>query len=197
MEDVQRRLAEGKYDQAAKACEQVELHASDSSSQNSSEVYSIQIVSHLISNKLNDARLCWKRIPSALRQEGDIRSVGKVLESLWDKDYVGFHRNVASSQWSSAIQGPIHALVEEVRLKIEGVIAQAYTTISLGDLASILGSSRDQVLRAIERNGWELDTSSAMVTVKSSAGKAAPIKPIGARASLQEMTKYVVHLDST
>ena len=196
MEDVHRVLAEGKYGEAAKACEQVELQANDSSCQNPA-VYSIQIVSHLISNELNDARFCWKRVPSTLRQEGDIQSVSKLLESLWDKDYVGFHQNVASLQWSSTLQGPVQALVEEVKRKIEGTIAKAYTTISLGDLAPILGSSRDQVLHVIEKNQWKLDAASDMVTVRSSTEKAAPMKPIAAQASLQEMTKYVVHLDST
>merc|ERR1711904_379448 len=191
MEEVRSVLADGKYLQAAKACEKIELETREDTCQ-LEWVYAIQMISHMIANQLNDARFCWKRVPETLRQSGELRAICKVLESLWDKDYVGFHAKASAYEWSELLQPLMSVLAGEVKAKIEALISQVYTSISLEDLSTILPTSKEEVNKVIEKNGWKLDAGSNMVKITKQDVESDKSIP---ESSLQQMTKYVVHLD--
>ena len=156
-------------------------------------VYSAQILCFLVADQINDARFCWKRVPRNLAGSEEIQGVRGLLEALWEKDYVRFHGLTQSRQWSDLLSSLVAALVEATRSRTIRVVSEAYTTISLNDLAKFLSCTGDVAAKVAESHAWALDASTGMlkVTPPSRAQGSTQIP----ENSLEEMTKYVVHLD--
>jgi len=145
---------------------------------------------------VNDARFCWKRVPDTLRENAEIQNVCKVLKTLWEKDYVGFHKNVSAHPWSELLLPLMGQLAAETRSRVQRIITKAYTSISLDALTSMLACTMDEALQVVEKNGWKLDPSSNTIEISD---KACEDSSEGSRyipgTGLEEMTKYVLHLD--
>jgi len=106
---------------------------------------------------------------------------------------VGFHAKASAYEWSELLQPLMSVLAGEVKAKIEALISQVYTSISLEDLSTILPTSKEEVNKVIEKNGWKLDAGSNMVKITKQDVESDKSIP---ESSLQQMTKYVVHLDT-
>uniref|UniRef100_A0A6T5USQ4 CSN8/PSMD8/EIF3K domain-containing protein n=1 Tax=Phaeocystis cordata TaxID=118079 RepID=A0A6T5USQ4_9EUKA len=190
MDEVRRRLAAGQYAQAARACEDVEIDGAEAS-QNEA-LWEVQIACKLIAGDTDGARFSWKRMPDRFRQGPQVQALGKVLETLWRRDFAAFHREKGGHPWCQTLQPLMAALSQEVHAQIEAEIQQAYSTIALQDLCALLAISREEGIQVVERNGWTLDGDFAHVVEAPAQAEAA--LPENA---IHSLTKYVVHLDSS
>ena len=156
-------------------------------------MYSAQILCFLVADQINDARFCWKRVPKNLAGGEEIQGVRGLLEALWEKNYIRFHGLTQSRQWSDLLNPLVAALVEATRSRTIRVVSEAYTTISLSDLAKFLSCTGDAAVKVAETHAWALDASTGMLSVTPPSRAQGSIQI--PENSLEEMTKYVVHLD--
>ncbi|WOK97338.1 hypothetical protein Cni_G06046 [Canna indica] len=81
---------------------------------------------------------------------------------------------------------------ENYTKKMFQLLNSAYSTISVGDVAHFLGMTEDNATNYALQQGWTLDSSSKMLTVKKpkmvAEQKLDPSK-------LQRLTEYVFHLE--
>jgi len=110
------------------------------------QLYAAEIVGHLYNDNLNEARFCWKRTPDAVKQTATMQMVHRLLQCLWSKAYREFHPAIAAFQWADPFGGLVKALNEKIVSKIEAIIEQAYSIISVRDFASFLALSPEQAV---------------------------------------------------
>ena len=132
-------------------------------------VYTAQIVCYLITGRLNEARFCWKRVPQSLLGDTEMQAVQKVVQTLWEKDYAGFHKSIADHPWGELLLPLMPTLADETRSRVERIVSKAYTTISVETLMSMLAYSHEKVLQLASENAWELDTDKQMIRVVDAA----------------------------
>ncbi|XP_020111743.1 COP9 signalosome complex subunit 8 [Ananas comosus] len=187
-------LASKSYDKVADLCDELLLHvASTGVSYHEEWPYAIHLLGHLYVNDLDSARFLWKSIPQGVKESRpELVAVWKIGQCLWTRDYAGVYGALRGFEWSPLVVGIINAFSENYTKRMFQLLTNAYSTISVADVAHFMGMSEEDATKYVLQHGWSLDLSSQMFTVKKpkiiTDQKLDPSK-------LQRLTEYVFHLE--
>ena len=84
----------------------------------------------------NNARFLWKRLKNA---DEETAAVWRIGQALWNRQYGEAHKAIHGFQWSAALAPQITSLEATLRARTAGLLAKAYTGISVSDTADHLG----------------------------------------------------------
>ncbi|CAK8530241.1 unnamed protein product [Lathyrus sativus] len=182
------------YDKVADICDNLMLQvAADGVAFHNDWPYAVHLLSHFYVHDINSARFLWKTIPSSIKEsKPEVTAVWKIGQQLWLRNYGGVHEAIRGYEWSQELQGFISAFSELYTKEVFQLLVSAYSTISIEDAALFLGMSKDDATSYVLQQGWTVDSSSGMLTVKKqpvvTEQKLDPRK-------LQQLTEYVFHLE--
>ena len=84
VEEISRLAAAGDYQALLKACEEHELDVCSSDQPN--QLYGVHLMAYLLADDLNNARHCWRRIPTAVKEGApELLSIWAIGQSLWKR----------------------------------------------------------------------------------------------------------------
>ncbi|KAL3538582.1 hypothetical protein ACH5RR_001948 [Cinchona calisaya] len=155
--------------------------------------YAIHLLGHIFVNDINSARFLWKTIPAAIKESRpEVVAAWKIGQNLWTRDYVNVYEALREFKWSPEAQGIVAAFSELYTKRMFDLLLSAYSTISIQDAALFLGMNEDDATNYVVQQGWTMDSSSRMLTVKKQAVKAEQKLD---SSKLQRLTEYVFHLE--
>eukprot|EP00249_Psilotum_nudum_P015079 c25155_g2_i1 orf=259-867(-) len=155
--------------------------------------YSIHLIGYIYVSDMNGARFLWKRIPTSVKQsQPELVAVWKIGQCMWMHDYAGVHEALRGYNWGQDIQPLVAAVAEDYSKRMCKLLSTAYSTISVDDAAAFLGLTHSEAIHFTLQQGWTLDSSSQMLTVK-------PPPPVSEQkldsSKLKNLTEYVFQLE--
>ncbi|KAK1309793.1 COP9 signalosome complex subunit 8 [Acorus calamus] len=187
-------LASESYGKVADVCDELMLKvAAKGVSFEEEWPYAIHLLGHIYVNDLNSARFLWKSVPASVKDgRPEIAAVWRIGQCLWTRDYAGVYEAVRMFDWSGDVSGLVKAFSESYTKKMFHLLESAYATIRVADTANFLGMSEEDATTYALQQGWSIDPTSEMLTVKKkqviTEQKLDPSK-------LQRLTEYVFHLE--
>uniref|UniRef100_UPI00358E180E COP9 signalosome complex subunit 8 isoform X1 n=1 Tax=Myxine glutinosa TaxID=7769 RepID=UPI00358E180E len=198
-------------------CESQELEAPGGIA--TPQVYGQLLALYLLNNDVNNARYLWKKIPQSIKtypqvvqtvawvfqaaalemhanwSQGnpELGAVWSIGQRMCQRDFPGVYSTVGSYTWSDALQPILHALREATQKRALSLVAQAYTSISIEDLADFLGLPGTEAMQAVTEHGWQADTNTRMVIPKKPESLPMPLIP--SEQQLARLTDYVSFLE--
>ncbi|KAL0422328.1 UNVERIFIED_CONTAM: COP9 signalosome complex subunit [Sesamum latifolium] len=185
-------LASKSYDQIANICDTLMLQAaSEGIAFRDDWPYAIHLLAHIYINDI--ARFLFKMIPSGVKErQPEVLAAWKIGQRLWTKDYCGVHEAIREFNWSPEAQSVVAAFSELYTKRMFELLLSAYSTISIQDTALFLGMNEDDAANSALQQGWTMDPTSRMLTVKKQAvATEQKLDP----SKLQRLTEYVFHLE--
>uniref|UniRef100_UPI00358DEEE6 COP9 signalosome complex subunit 8 isoform X2 n=1 Tax=Myxine glutinosa TaxID=7769 RepID=UPI00358DEEE6 len=173
-------------------CESQELEAPGGIA--TPQVYGQLLALYLLNNDVNNARYLWKKIPQSIKTGNpELGAVWSIGQRMCQRDFPGVYSTVGSYTWSDALQPILHALREATQKRALSLVAQAYTSISIEDLADFLGLPGTEAMQAVTEHGWQADTNTRMVIPKKPESLPMPLIP--SEQQLARLTDYVSFLE--
>ncbi|CAM6116277.1 unnamed protein product [Calypogeia fissa] len=155
--------------------------------------YTIHLLGHVVVDDLNSARFLWKRTPAVVKQNNaELTAAWKIVQCLWSHDHAAVHDALRGHDWSPDVQPVISAIAEDYSKRILKLLYTAYSTISVGDAASFLGMTENEVVNYTVQHGWTLDPLAKMLTVSPITST---VEQKTDASQLQSLTEYVFHLE--
>ncbi|XP_064466277.1 COP9 signalosome complex subunit 8-like isoform X1 [Ornithodoros turicata] len=180
------------YSNLAADLEQQELEAADGVA--SPQVYGQLLAIYILQDDLPNAKFLWKRIPQSIKQtRSELGNIWKVGQGLWYKDFPAIYTGLAQ-EWPDYIRPVMLDLGERTRQRALNLVAKAYSSISLDDVASFLGVSRTQVSDVVTPLGWTVDMVTGMATPKYSVVRQEEFTP--SEEQLAKLTDFVAFLEN-
>ncbi|KAF5743893.1 COP9 signalosome complex subunit 8-like [Tripterygium wilfordii] len=191
---LQEALASKSYAKVATICDGLMLQvAAEGVAFQDEWPYAIHLLGHIYADDINSARFLWKSIPSAIKEaQQEVVAAWRIGQRLWTRDYAGVYEAIHGFSWNPEVQGLVAAFAVLYTKRMFQLLLSAYSTISIQDTALFLGMNEDDTMNYVVQQGWTLDPSSGMLTVKKQAvvseQKLDPSK-------LQRLTEYVFLLE--
>ncbi|ELR20934.1 COP9 subunit 8, putative [Acanthamoeba castellanii str. Neff] len=156
-------------------------------------LYGAQLLSYLIENEIHYARFLWRRIPKKIKEtDPELNAIWTIGQNVWNKKYTDIYQSAQAYNWSPGTVLFVQAFVEKFRERTFKLISSAYSNISTGDLAVLLGLSEQDAITLAVQHGWTHDAASGSVAPR-------PIVPETRQGAsldqLQQLTDYVCFLE--
>ena len=108
-------------------------------------VYKLHMAAYLICERLDDARLLWRRLGAALgpAREADVELIAlwAIGKAMWAKDLAGAQAAMGAYGWSAPLLSHLIAQLQTTHLHASfDQCARAYSLISAEHLAATLGT---------------------------------------------------------
>lgn len=187
-------LASKAFDKVADICDTLMLQvAAQGIAYQDEWPYAIHLLGHIYVNDINSARFLWKTIPAPIKESRpEVTAVWKVVQKLWTRDHAGVHQALREFNWIPESQSIVASFSDVYTKRMFNLLLSAYSTISIQDTALFLGMNEDDATNYLVQQGWILDPSSGMLTVKKQAiATEQRLDP----SKLQRLTEYVFHLE--
>ncbi|XP_005101950.1 COP9 signalosome complex subunit 8 [Aplysia californica] len=185
-------VAQTDYAQLGNDLEREELE--NGATPGSIRLYCQLLAVYLLQNDMCNAKLLWKRIPPTVKQTSpELTNIWVVGQKMWLRDYAGIYEAL-QKEWSEEVKMIMGAVQESVRERALRLVRLAYSSISTDDLAQFLGVSGEKAVQVAQREGWQVDEQSRIITPKK-------IEPVPAPAILSEqhlsvLTDYVTFMEN-
>ncbi|RLM64775.1 COP9 signalosome complex subunit 8 [Panicum miliaceum] len=190
---VQAALSDKSYSSLAPLYDDLLLQTASRGATTDEWPYAVHLLVHIYLNDLNNARFFWKLLPQEVKDaRPELAAVWRVGQCLWNRDYAGVYTAAQGFEWGPDLAEFITAFLESYRKRIFQLLTSAYSTISVPDVAHFMGMSEEDATNYAVENGWSLDTSTKMLTVKKA--KAQTNQMLDA-SKLQRLTECVFHLE--
>ena len=133
----------------SRICDEVEFDAT------TSPEHTIQFLTYLLLDQIQEARFLWKRIPEALRTP-EISSAYRLFCCLWHREHANFFQEVQASQevWSPTSRPVAEAMVLAVRERVLDLVSQSFLSIPTTELASMMGVDGLTAEQAARDRNW-------------------------------------------
>jgi len=190
---VQAALSDKSYSGLAPLCDDLLLQTASRGATTDEWPYAAHLLAYLYLNDLNSARFFWKSLPQEVKDaRPELVVVWRIGQSLWNRDYAGVYTTAQGFEWGPELADFITAFLESYRKRIFQLLTSAYSTISVPDVAHFMGMSEEDATNFAVENGWSLDASTNMLTVKKP--KTQTNQKLDA-SKLQRLTECVFHLE--
>jgi len=188
------QINQGKFGPVVFLCEEYEYTCAEfPPSKNTTPYYGIHLLSYLILNDLNAARFLWKRIPKKVKEtDAELVAIWSIAKHIWKKSYSEIYTAFNAFNWGPVNVTLIQALSESFRSRTFDLLSNAYSSISLADVALHLGISDQDAINLSARHGWKFDAASRMLA--PIPNKPAKVQETGLD-QLQQLTEYVIWLE--
>jgi len=173
-------------------CEDYELQTFGQVTDKAEIYYSVHLIALLSLNDITNARFCWKRIPSQLKNSNQLQNVWKLATMVNKKDFKGFYSTVSSTQWAPDIKPFIEHLNNAQRTQNQNLIQKTYSSVALSQCADMLGLTTADTQTHLDKLGWE---------VKDNHVNPAPATNTSSKlhetttTQLDQLTDYIIHLE--
>ncbi|KAG7547672.1 Proteasome component (PCI) domain [Arabidopsis suecica] len=191
---IKEALAVKSFDKIADICDNLMLQvASEGIDYHDDWPYAIHLLGYFYVDDCNSARFLWKTIPTAIKErKPEVVAAWKIGQKLWTHDYAGVYGAIRGYDWSQEAKDMVAAFSDPYTKRMFQLLLSAYSTITIHDLALFLGMTEDDAKTHVVENGWTVDATSQMVTVKKQAVKREQKVD---SSKLQRLTEYVFHLE--
>ncbi|XP_034230720.1 COP9 signalosome complex subunit 8 [Thrips palmi] len=160
----------------------------------SPQEYAQLLAIYLCQSDLCNAKFLWKRIPASAKSSNEELSlIWKVGQCMWKRDYPAAYAAL-QAPWSDNVRHIMTTLQEELRSRAIDLIANAYSSIALSDLAAMAGINDREAERISNERGWIIDAETEMVH---------PVRPppssqviTSSEGQLNKLTDYVSFLEN-
>lgn len=111
-------------------------------------LYGPLLLTYLIENEIHNARFLWRRIPKKVKEsDPELNAIWVIGQNVWNRKYADIYLSAQAYNWSPGTVLFVQAFVERFRERTFRLIANAYSNISAGDLAILLGLSEVDALK--------------------------------------------------
>lgn len=149
---------------------------------------------HLLHNQICEAKFVWKRIPTHIKTTTpELTNVWTVGQKIWLRDSHGTYESL-NKEWSEQLKPIMDALLAATRQRAFNLVAQAYDSINVDDLASFVGMSSSDTVQAVQKEDWEADPQTRFITPKKPSAAVDPV--LISEQQLSVLTDYVSFLES-
>lgn len=173
-------------------CEQHELKMTgEDASKETETMYCLHLLALLQLDDTNNARYLWKRIPDAVKKQAALVAVWEVGQALIRNDYTKFFALGGGGKFGKNVAPFVEALVKQVRSRRTSLLAKAYSSVSLKQVASELGMSAEQSSSHVGSLGWTVEGDFCLPPNCTDEQKT---QDAGVE-QLAQLTEYVLHLE--
>jgi len=175
--------------------ESQEVSGHSSSGEAAETLYALQLVAYLITDQLSSSRFLWKRLPKSLKTNSkELKALWQIGQAMWTKNNQQFYKSVEGYAWNKRVRPLVLLLLEHFRQRMEHLIAQAYSSISIRDCSAMLGLSPEQTVTHITNDlHWGYDAAKAFVFPAIAINVK---KQVLGWEQLQQLAHYAVTLES-
>lgn len=188
----QRLFEGGEYDAIAQMLESEELEAPNGIP--APIVYERLLAIYLLQNDFHNAKLLWKRIPASIKPaESELGAIWAVGQKLSQSDFAGIYEALRRP-WKGSDK-LMNRMLEVTRRRAVQMVAKAYESITLVNLATLLGTSVGEETKAAARElNWVVDGETVFPKKELVEGEGR--KFVSSDAHLGLLTDYVSFLES-
>jgi len=186
-------LQNGDFDSLAEMLECEELEAANGVP--GLVVYERLLAIYLLQNDFHNAKLLWKRIPTALKTgDSELCGIWAVGQKVATSDFAGIYEALRRP-WTTNAQ-LMNRMLETTRRRAVDLVAKAYESIAVENLTTLLGTAGDEESTKMARElQWVVDDK--MVFPKTKTSRVAGRNKFAAGdAHLGLLTDYVSFLES-
>jgi len=159
----------------------------------SQPLYSAHLLTYLIENEIHSARFLWRRIPKKIKEaDPELNAIWTIGQNVWNKKYTEIYQSAQAYNWSPGTVLFVQAFVEKFRERTFKLVSNAYSNISTGDLATLLGLSEQDAIKLAVQHGWTHDAATGSVAPRAIV---AETRQGASLAQLQQLTDYVCFLE--
>merc|ERR1711874_756910 len=171
--------------------EQQELDCQTASGSVPAPLYTELLAAYLADGELIRAKFLWKRIPAATKQDGELPRVWAIGKAIWGKESSAVYTGL-KGEWSPEVGAVVTRIGEKYREAALALVAKAYSTIRIADLAVYLGQTEAEAGAQVATLGWTQE--SGVVTPKNEKGKNATVPPT--EDQLNRLTDFIAFLEN-
>jgi len=172
--------------------------------------YAMQMLAYLGQNDLNNARFLWRRAPDAVKADGlPLARAWRVGQGLWQEAYEGPFALLVDADGGAAWGGgqgagggtgvdlaPLAALVAaRVRARNLELIGRAFSSITPARAAALLGLDEAGAAAACAEVGWKQEGTAILPAPLASAAAASGAHLQTGLPQLEQLCRYVAHLE--
>ncbi|XP_071150680.1 COP9 signalosome complex subunit 8-like [Mytilus edulis] len=156
--------------------------------------YTQLLALHLLHNEICEAKFVWKRIPVQIKTSTpELTNVWAVGQKIWQRDFPGIYE-AFTKEWSEALKPVMDALLAATRKRAFNLVAQAYDSINVDDLAAFVGMPSSEAAQAVQKEGWDADPQTRFITPRKPCAVVDPV--LVSEQQLSVLTDYVSFLES-
>ena len=197
---LQQLIADQKYDDLVAACEAQEFANEGEGAGGAATHLLAYLVAQPPATGPANARFLWKRLGPEAKAHAEVTAAWELGKALWKHDFAALYAaaRAGDGAWSPLTRPLVDVLLEKQRTRAQALIERAYTTVTVAAAAAALGVGEDEVVERCAKMGWAFDAAKGVlrpVRSDAGAGEATPLDS-GLR-QLEQLTSYIVHLDTT
>ncbi|CAC5356668.1 COPS8 [Mytilus coruscus] len=137
--------------------------------------YTQLLALHLLHNEICEAKFVWKRIPAQIKTSTpELTNVWAVGQKIWQRDFPGIYE-AFNKEWSESLKPVMDALLAATRKRAFNLVAQAYDSINVDDLAAFVGMPSSEAAQAVQKEGWDADPQTRFITPKKPCAVVDPV----------------------
>jgi len=157
-------------------------------------VYERLLAIYLLQNDFHNAKLLWRRIPASVKlTESDLDAIWTIGQKVSQSDFAGIYMALRRP-WINNTK-LMDRMLEVTRRRAVELIAKAYESITLSNLATLLGTPEGEETKAAALDlNWVVDGEMAFPKSNRVAGEGR--KFVSNDAHLGLLTDYVSFLES-
>ncbi|XP_052080484.1 COP9 signalosome complex subunit 8-like [Mytilus californianus] len=156
--------------------------------------YTQLLALHLLHNEICEAKFVWKRIPAQIKTSTpELTNVWAVGQKIWQRDFPGIYE-AFNKEWSESLKPVMDALLAATRKRAFNLVAQAYDSINVDDLAAFVGMPSSEAAQAVQKEGWDADPQTRFITPRKPCAVVDPV--LVSEQQLSVLTDYVSFLES-
>ncbi|CAC5401603.1 COPS8 [Mytilus coruscus] len=137
--------------------------------------YTQLLALHLLHNEICEAKFVWKRIPAQIKTSTpELTNVWAVGQKIWQRDFPGIYE-AFNKEWSESLKPVMDALLAATRKRAFNLVAQAYDSINVDDLAAFVGMPSSEAAQAVQKEGWDADPQTRFITPRKPCAVVDPV----------------------
>eukprot|EP01132_Coremiostelium_polycephalum_P001179 gene1179-1491_t len=183
--EIQKSFDEKNWNSIILYCQDLELRVCIISGFTTPHIYKI--------STKNNARFLWKRIPSELKAAKPyLKDIWFTIQNLSQFDCPAIYKCLTLN-YPPEITPFINAVKESFQIRTFELISNAYSTISIKDCSTFLGTTPEETVKYTISKGWELDQPSN--TLKPVPIKVDKLAKKNGNSQIRSLTDYVLFLE--
>eukprot|EP00451_Oxyrrhis_marina_P021533 CAMPEP_0204355928 /NCGR_PEP_ID=MMETSP0469-20131031/34543_1 /ASSEMBLY_ACC=CAM_ASM_000384 /TAXON_ID=2969 /ORGANISM="Oxyrrhis marina" /LENGTH=210 /DNA_ID=CAMNT_0051343297 /DNA_START=29 /DNA_END=657 /DNA_ORIENTATION=+ len=196
---IHRCIQSGSWEGLLGDTEMAELTAAESGPASSTSdsialLYATQILACILADELSRGKFAFKRCPELSRSHPQVDAAHRLLAALWKDNFDDFWEVMGTCEWDGSVKPLVDEVERVVRSRLTAAIAAAYESISVADVARLLGIPLPSVQALATAQGWVVGTDGWIEPV-SACGAPVPEEALFLNDKVHELTHYVAFLE--
>eukprot|EP00999_Lentomonas_sp_LEN2_P000649 NODE_1645_length_783_cov_79.772866_g1596_i0.p1 GENE.NODE_1645_length_783_cov_79.772866_g1596_i0~~NODE_1645_length_783_cov_79.772866_g1596_i0.p1 ORF type:complete len:203 (+),score=30.03 NODE_1645_length_783_cov_79.772866_g1596_i0:62-670(+) len=193
-ETVRSHVSNREWSNLVHDCERFEVDQCSRSNKQelNTTFYATFLAASCIADDIVAARHIYKRIPAGIQKDSTIEAMWQVVVQLWNNLPAEAHSVLAAHTFPEDLKAVIGALQESLRSRTLLLYSQAYTNITVQDLATALALQPADAVAAAESAGAVAKKEGDYIYLKAIATSSNT--PVDGPGGLQTMKRLAEHM---